>query len=53
MLIRLLQNQGRHAPPPQRHRYADCNARILRIIDDYSNRQILDYLRNIAHNLSF
>ena len=53
MQIRLLQNQGGHAPPPQRHRYADCNAHILRIIDDYPNRQILDYLRNIAITCNF
>ena len=31
-------NQGGQPPPPQRHRYADCNARILRIMDDYQNR---------------
>ena len=51
--VRLLQNQGGHAPPVQRRRYADCNARILRIVDDYPNRQRLDYLRHIAYNLSF
>ena len=53
MRIQLLQNQGGHAPSPQRYRYADCNARIPRIIDDYPNRPIVDYLGNIAHNLSF
>ena len=34
----MLQNQAGHAPEPQRRRYADRNARILRIVDDYPNR---------------
>ena len=50
--VRMFQNQAGHAPEPQRHRYADCNARILRIVDDYANRQVMDYLQHIAHNLS-
>ena len=29
---------------PQRHRYADCNAHIFRIVDDYPNQQILGCL---------
>ena len=33
--VRMLQNQAGHALEPQRRRYADCNARILRIVDDY------------------
>lgn len=49
----ILQNQGGHPPPPQRRRYVDCNARILRIVDDYPNRQRMDYLRSIAHNIAF
>ena len=28
-----------HVPPPQRRRYADSSARILRIVDDYPNRE--------------
>ena len=50
--VRMLQNQAGHAPEPQRRRYADSNARILRIVDNYPNRQVMDYIRNIAHNLS-
>ena len=50
--VRMLQNQAGHAPEPQRRRYADCNARILRTVDNYPNRQVMNYLRHIAHNLS-
>ena len=42
----MFQNQAGHALEPQRRRYADCNARILRIVKDYPN-----YLQHIAHNL--
>ena len=51
--VRMLQNQPGYAPDPQRRRYVDCNARILRIADDYPNRQVMDYLRHIVHNLFF
>ena len=50
--LRMLQHQAGHALEPQRRIYADCNARILRIVDDYPNRQVMDNLRHIAHNLS-
>ena len=50
--VRMLQNQARHAPEPRRHRYADCNAFLLRIADDFPDRQVMDYLQHIAHNLS-
>ena len=49
----ILQHQGGHPVPPQRRRYADCNARIIRIVDNYPNRQLMDYLRSIAHNIAF
>lgn len=49
----VLQNQGGHEPPRQRRRYADNNARILRIVDDYANRDRIYYLRSIAHNINF
>ena len=48
----MLQNQAGHAPEPQRRKYADCNARLLRIVDDYPNGQVMDYLQHIVHNLS-
>ena len=50
--VRALQNQAGHAPPAQRRRYTDCNARILRIIDDYPNQQRMDYLRHIAYKFN-
>ena len=49
----ILQNHDGHQPPPQRRRYADCNQPILQILDDDPNRQTINYLRSIAHNLSF
>ena len=49
----ILQNEGGHEPPPQRRRYVDCNQGILRIVDDFPNRQRIDYLRSIAHNLAY
>ena len=51
--VGILQNESSHQPPPQRRRYVDCNQRILRIVDDFPNRQRIDYLRSIAHNLAY
>lgn len=51
--VSILQHLGGHHPPPPRRRYLDCNLRILRIVDDFPNRQLIDYLRSIAHNLGF
>ena len=42
-----------HAPQPQRRRYVDSSARILRIVDDYPNREPVYYLQSIAHSLSY
>ena len=41
--VSILQHQEGHPVQPK----------ILRIIDDYPNRQLLDYLRNIAQNIAF
>ena len=46
----VLQNQGGHPPPPQRRRYADNHARILRIADDFANRGRINYR---PHNIDF
>ena len=50
--VRGIQNQGRRPPHGQRRWYDDCNACILRIIEDHSNRQIMDYLPHIARKRS-
>ena len=44
---------GGHPAPAQRRRYADSAKRILAIVNDYNNRQLLDYLRAIANNLQY
>ena len=36
-----------------RRRYVNCNERILTIVDDYQNRDDLQYLRGISHNIGF
>ena len=51
--VDILQQLGGHVDPPRRARYIDCNARIVRIVDDYPNRELIPYLRAIAHNLTF
>ena len=51
--VDILQQLGGHVDPPRRARYIDCNARIVRIVDDYPNRELIPYLRAIAHNLAF
>ncbi len=40
-------------PPAQRRKYVDLNLRLLTVVRDFQNRQPIDYLRGIAHNLSF
>ena len=49
----VLQNQGGHPSPPQRRRYTDNHARILRIVDDYANSGRIDYLRSNGYNTDF
>jgi len=51
--VEIIQNLVGFQPQPQRRRYRDCNARILAIVDDYPNRNRMQYLRSIAHNLDF
>ena len=51
--VQILHCLGGHASPPQRWRYVDSSARILRIVDDYPNREPIYYLQSIAHNLSY
>jgi len=47
-----IQGEAGHPPPAQRRRYLNANQRLVTIVDDFANRNILDYLRAIAHNLA-
>ena len=38
-------------PVPENKRYADCNTRIVNIVQNYPGMQSLEYLRRIAYNL--
>ena len=41
-------------PPPRKRQYVDLDARIFfTVVRDFPNRTKADYLRGIAHNLSF
>ena len=40
-------------PPRKKKKYKDTALRIQTIVNDFENRELLDYLRGIAHNLSF
>ena len=51
--ISIVQHLAGNPAPPTRQRYLDSSGRILRILDDFPNRQSLQYLRVIAHNLTF
>ena len=51
--ISIVQHLAGHPAPPPRQRYLDSSRRILKILDDYPNRQMLHYLRAIAHDLTF
>ena len=51
--MQILHCFGGHTPPPQRGRYVDSSAQILRIVDDYPNREPINYLQSIVHKLSY
>lgn len=38
--------------PPRKKKYKETALRIQKIVNDYENRNVTDYLRGIAHNLS-
>ena len=48
ILVSIIQHLAGHPPPPQRQRYLDCNRRILTTVDDFPNRQILQYEINCS-----
>ena len=39
--------------PAKRRKYKDLDARLKIIVEDFANRDILDFFRGIAHNLQF
>ena len=51
--ISIVQHFAGHPASPPRQRYLGSSRRILRILDDYPNRQRLQWLRAIARNLAF
>ena len=50
--VNIAQARAGHPAEPQRRRYQDSNQRIKNIVQDYPNRNIMQYLRGIAHNIS-
>lgn len=44
---------GGHSPPAQRKKYRDNNARIMKIVREFEERETVDFLRGIAHNIAF
>ena len=45
------QRLGEHPMEPSRKKYRDCNAQIMNIVNDFTNREHFEYLRGIAHNI--
>ena len=50
--VNISQARAGHQPEPQRRRYQDSNRRIKNIVQDYHNRDRLQYLRGLTHNIS-
>ena len=50
--VRITQMIGGHEPESQRARCRNCTTRIRVIVQNYHNRQIMDYLRGISYNIS-
>ncbi|KAB0801058.1 hypothetical protein PPYR_05412 [Photinus pyralis] len=42
-----------NAPTARNKKYAVISARVLRIVEDLGNRNLIDYLRGIAYNFEF
>ena len=52
-IVLIDQLHGGHAPPAQRRKYRDNNERILRIVREFDERDRIEYLPAIAHNIAF
>ena len=50
--VNISQARAGHQSEPQRRRYQDSNRRIKNIVQDYHNRDRLQYLRRLARNIS-
>ena len=50
--VNISQARAGHQPEPQRRRYQDSNRQIKNIVQDYHNRDRLQYLHGFAHNIS-
>ena len=50
--VNTAQARAGHQPEPQRRRYLDSNQTIKNIVQNYHNRDIMQYLRGLAHNIS-
>ena len=50
--VNISQARAGHQPEPQCRRYQDSNRRIKNIVQDYHNRDRLQYLRGLAHSIS-
>ena len=50
--VQLSQLFAGHTPQQPRKKYKDCSIRISNIVSDFQNRDILDYLKAIALNIS-
>ena len=50
--VNISQARAGHQPEPQRRLCQDSNRRIENIVQDYHNRDRLQYLRGLAHNIS-
>ena len=50
--VEINQILGGHKPPKQRKIYSQITERLNNLVEAYENRNILDFLRGIAHNLT-